>query len=364
MGDLVQVGSSHPNRPPTIGCVGVAVCRRRDQCRLDSGWSVLPTLLGGTGGRARGVGRQTGTHGNGHGTTAGGVRAKSDWCAPGSSAGVIAMDADELHEQEEHRTTSGLERVRPGGGPPRESREGSLRGRVVTVAGLAGIAVSSVVGFTVERPAGLVVTVFGLGLTGLALGLWASLWDDRTKRQLVVGEMAADVGIALMTGAVVGLVLLAVQADDEEDRFERETRRDNVRFVREVAMQPDPTVKPFYALDLQDAQLGGLDLSGAEFAGADLSSATLIDTDLTDANLVRVDLRDAVLVDSTLVGSNLDFADLSNTRLEGVDLTDASFTGTDLSGADLTGAEIPEDVNLASVVHDEDTLWPDGVTPP
>jgi uncharacterized protein YjbI with pentapeptide repeats len=58
----------------------------------------------------------------------------------------------------------------------------------------------------------------------------------------------------------------------EEDRIEREIRQDNVRFIREVAIQLDAPTKPFAGFDLQDAQLVGLDLT-ADLANADLRGA-------------------------------------------------------------------------------------------
>jgi uncharacterized protein YjbI with pentapeptide repeats len=165
--------------------------------------------------------------------------------------------------------------------------------------------------------------------------------------------LASDAGVALVTGAVVGVViflatdslernLLDAQETFEEDRFERDVRRDNLRFVREVATQVGPKTKPFAGLDLREGHLAGLDLSEADLAGADLAGA-----DLAGANLKAADLPGADLTDADLLGA---------------DLTDADLTDADLSDADLSDAKL-NDAILEDFTSDDDTVWPDGFEP-
>jgi uncharacterized protein YjbI with pentapeptide repeats len=93
----------------------------------------------------------------------------------------------------------------------------------------------------------------------------------------------------------LGLVIYPI----EEDRFARQERLDNIRFVREVVTQPDPSDKPFDSLDLRGAPLARLNLSNARLDKADLTGANLRNAELTDASLEDVDLTDADLFNAT-----------------------------------------------------------------
>lgn len=294
------------------------------------------------------------------------------------------------------------------GGSEVVSEEASLRAtawkRLRTSSALAvALAWGALVGFillaqSVNWPrsssnmVGLGFGVFGMGVAFAGGGIWGRLSDGGTRRSPLVGELATDVGVALMTGAIVGLVLFVAQDAVEEDRFVRDVRRDNVRFVREVASQPTSRVKPFAGLDLRDALLIGLDLSDADFSVADLTGAGLLRANLTKAQLFQADLTDAVLSNANLNGANLNGADLTgayltDTNLTGAqlgfaDLTNADLVGADLTGADLTAADLagahlresadnPDDrdanltgADLSSVHYDESTEWPEGFEPP
>jgi uncharacterized protein YjbI with pentapeptide repeats len=195
--------------------------------------------------------------------------------------------------------------------------------------------------------------VFAAGLGLLTLGVWVGFGADSKKRQLAV-QLATDTGVAFVTGAVLGIVvyratdhlersIFNAQENFEEDRFARDIRRDNVRFVREVAIQPEAIQKPFAGLDLRDAELSALNLSGANLSGANLSdavldSANLSDALLTRAFLVNADLSDTDLINANLGGANLTDADLIGATPVNANLTDANLSGADLSGADLIGA--------------------------
>ncbi|TQC38921.1 pentapeptide repeat-containing protein [Rhodococcus sp. WS4] len=122
-------------------------------------------------------------------------------------------------------------------------------------------------------------------------------------------------------------------------------------------------------IDLSHSCLAGAALTDAHLSHADLSATDLSGTDLLAADLVGADLRCA-----TLAGADLRGTDLSNTILYDVVLTGADLSGTDLLGASLPGADLRGTdlsgvanligANLTGVVHDETTIWPDGVTPP
>jgi hypothetical protein len=82
-----------------------------------------------------------------------------------------------------------------------------------------------------------------------------------------------------------------------------------------------------------------------------------------NANLRRVQARAARFRDA-----NLKYANLVEARLDHADLRGAELGGADLRGADLRGADLRDAVltgaRLDGVLHDGDTRWPDGFTPP
>jgi uncharacterized protein YjbI with pentapeptide repeats len=231
------------------------------------------------------------------------------------------------------------------------------------------------------------VSVVGMGL--IAVGVWIGSATSNSRRHQLVASLASDAGVALVTGAVVGVViflatdslernLLDAQETFEEDRFERDVRRDNLRFVREVATQVGPKTKPFAGLDLREGHLAGLDLSEADLEAADLADADLTDADLSGADLTGADLTGADLSGADLSGADLTGADLTGTHLvhadlSGADLTDADLpdanllkarlTDADLTDADLTDADLT-DATLEGVIWDDDTVWPEGFEPP
>ena len=187
----------------------------------------------------------------------------------------------------------------------------------------------------------------------IRMGVRRRAVSDASRRQRVMGELASDVGIALLTGAVISLAVIAAEQSYEEDRFTRDVRRDNVRFVRETASQTDPAAKPFSNLDLEDAMLEGLRLNGADFTssnllraelgGADLTSAILVEADLTRAGLAGAELIDADLSFARLAGAELTDADATgatfyNVQGEALNLVSAILTGADLTDADLVDA--------------------------
>ena len=157
-----------------------------------------------------------------------------------------------------------------------------------------------------------------LGRTGSVIG--------RVPTPAGVPTNWRDVGVALVTGALIGgFVLWAEQSrederaafaqqleDDraaqtqqlEDDRTLRAEMLENTRFTRQLAIDQAET-KPLAGLYLSGASLGGLDLSGADLRGADLSGADLRETDLTGADLSEADLSGANMIWAELVGARL-----------------------------------------------------------
>jgi hypothetical protein len=118
----------------------------------------------------------------------------------------------------------------------------------------------------------LVVVVTAVGVVLIGAGVRLKL----RRRAPVPSEVFLDAGVALLTGAVVGFVLTLAADGLEERRVERserleaervagEERRDNVRWVREVASQPE--------LDTERPEL----VTSKQFAGLDLAHAAFPD---------------------------------------------------------------------------------------
>jgi uncharacterized protein YjbI with pentapeptide repeats len=116
--------------------------------------------------------------------------------------------------------------------------------------------------------------------------------------------------------------------------------------------------------DLRHADLGGASLVRAKLIGANLDEAALSpDVDLSHANLsnayARADLRHADLSDANLVGARL-----APANLEGADLSGADLQFADLRGANLKGANLYYAVNLdrakdlSLAMFDDRTRWP------
>ena len=81
---------------------------------------------------------------------------------------------------------------------------------VVTVA--RGVAVAAYIRWGIVS---LTIAVLGAGVALVIAGVRARV----SRRGPVVGEVLSDAGVALMTGAVLGLVLYFAQNAVEEDRI-------------------------------------------------------------------------------------------------------------------------------------------------
>ncbi len=139
---------------------------------------------------------------------------------------------------------------------------------------------------------------------------------------------------------IVPLLLLAITWRLESQIASDGERRDNVRFVREVAVSASNS-KPFQNLDLREAMLNGIDLSCAKRGGrdcarfdyADLEKASLIGAGLDGSKFLGADLRGA-----DLLGAHLSHASLLEADLRNAWLVQADLSGSELSGANLLGA--------------------------
>lgn len=124
--------------------------------------------------------------------------------------------------------------------------------------------------------------------------------------------------------------------------------------------------------NFEDADLYGANLAGCSAREARFARAMLGRANLSGGNFASATFAGANLTECHAEGANLSAADLSRCHLNKANLRGASLVranlwgaelaGCDFSGADLTGATL-QAAQLADVVFDEATNWPDGVAP-
>jgi hypothetical protein len=170
-----------------------------------------------------------------------------------------------------------------------------------------------------------------------------------------------EIGIALATGGVTGLVFLFVQALIQAEG------------ERQQLLLHLSTTQDLEGLNLRHRSLDGLTLVGKRLPVADLSEASLKDcrfvgvdlrwsslrrTDFTGTTFAYANLEDTDLRDSTLRRVDMRRARVVNSRLGGAKLTEADLTGADFSKAELLECEIGQ------IFYDDTTMWPTGFRPP
>lgn len=120
-------------------------------------------------------------------------------------------------------------------------------------------------------------------------------------------------------------------------------------FAREMLVSGECKRMPW--ADLNGLNLKRVDLSDVELSGANLSGADLSDSHLSGANLSKTDLSDANLTEATLTNANLDFANLRGACLE----------RTVLRGVDLGKASGITQLQAATAITDQATIWPEWI---
>lgn len=192
----------------------------------------------------------------------------------------------------------------------------------------------------------------------VALGA-GNLYRKRRSSTQPEHRSDADLAIALLGGAVVGLLLfgfqLALGAGNEARQFNLllGSAPDLTGFSPPRDADDRP-IEGAYSLAgahlrgkvMRLADLTDVDLRGADASFAQLSGARLVGADLTDANL-RV---------AYIYFADLRCACLRDANLGDVDLRNADVRGADLRGANLDGAD------LRGWLTDEETLLDDGAT--
>lgn len=217
----------------------------------------------------------------------------------------------------------------------------------------------------------------------MAVGTTASVASDG-------GSLWRELGLALLSGGIVGGALVAVESSLARAAAEQGER---TAFLQQLTTTGD-----LNGIDLADQRLAGVYLPGramvaARMRGTDLRGAMAVFGDLrhadlrdalldgidlrgstiafarapgvrlADARLDDADLSDADLTGASLAGASLVEARLQRTTLLGADLSGARLARCYLEGADLTGASL-DGTTIEEVQYDANTRWPDGFTPP
>lgn len=196
-----------------------------------------------------------------------------------------------------------------------------------------------------------------------------------------------DLGLALVSGATVGLVFVVVESLLASAADARAARSS---LLLQLALTEALEGIDLTAADLRDQYLPNKRLIAARFVDADLRGASLLFADLRSAQMARMkaaeadlggsnfegadlreaDLQGAVLLDcgfsnanltgAVLRGADLRYSTMRGSLLGGADLPGANLDQTDLRGADLRSATLDQD-GARLAVMDEATLLPAGV---
>ncbi len=211
----------------------------------------------------------------------------------------------------------------------------------------------------------------------------------------------SDLGVALMTGALVAFAVLGFQllvearvSRVEQDRQKLEERQ-TLELQLALTTEPLPRIALrerdlsyfyLYKKDFREGIFNGANLTGANltqavlndarFIGPNLERAHLDGASMNSANLAGATLKGANLTDAQLQDAQLDGAELQATDLTNANLTNAFLTGvttrgsdrrtqmtfTNLTRADLTGADLSnvyfEGPTLTGAKYNVDTVWP------
>jgi uncharacterized protein YjbI with pentapeptide repeats len=213
----------------------------------------------------------------------------------------------------------------------------------------------------------IVATVACAAILALGSRMCWRAWKEPEGRE--------ELGIRLLTGAVVAVAILGLQVffdqrlSSIEDRRRADEMARNQRLDEQAARQSlrlTIGIQP----NLQYIDLSGRDLASFYLGGKNLRGAHLVKTNLRKAILARANLTNAILEGAHLEGAHLDNARLKNAglqwaHLQGAVLSQAKIGDADFSYADLRGADLETAINppnheasFTGVIYDTRTRWP------
>jgi len=188
-------------------------------------------------------------------------------------------------------------------------------------------------------------------------------------------EGREELGMTLLTGAVVAVAILGLQVffDQRLSSIEDRRRADEMaRTLRLDAQAARQSLRLTIGIqrNLEYIDLSGRDLASFYLGGKDLQGAHLVKTNLRRAILARANLTNAVLEGAHLEGAHLDNVRLKNAglqwaHLQGAVLSQANIRDADFSYADLRGVDLESTINprnheadFTGVTYDLRTKWP------
>lgn len=159
-----------------------------------------------------------------------------------------------------------------------------------------------------------------------------------TSHDVTTGIISGTIA-GLITGALVSGATIYAQDRIDDQREIEASRRDNLRYIREVSAEGRNEKISFYGIDLTGQHLGPLDLRNMNLATAQLSHTDLVGADLSGetTNLIAANLAGADLTATHLVGASFARANMTGAKLGGSNITTTKLNGADLTGADLSG---------------------------
>ncbi len=177
-----------------------------------------------------------------------------------------------------------------------------------------------------------------------------------------------DLGVALVSGGMIGAALFLMQADFQVDlllsqREHEATIRDieglseQVDSVEDCVDDHQQDIRHVQSVLAQQRDLREIDLSfqtvfGRFLTDRDMRRANLSSSDLAAILFKRVNLNGALLI-----RANLHTVGFANSSLRNAILNRASLSHVDFRTANLTGA------SFKGATYDRRTKWPEGFTP-
>ena len=248
---------------------------------------------------------------------------------------------------EEHRAMAREESGVPEGRAD-QTGGGRKRRRLAIVSAVIAVSLVAAIGVMVAVAAspGIVLILTALlAVLLFATGWWLAFAEPWPEKR--------DLGIALISGAVFTLAVVALQGYMDlntqrvEEQRQKEAQRVAQRETVELAIATTSDLSGFdpRGRSLRQAYLAGKTLDGAQFEDADLQGAVLRDASLRGANLKDANLKHAKLINT----------DLSETVLDSADLH-----GAELRIARFEEAQVSKIESLRGAIVDARTCWPDG----
>ena len=156
-----------------------------------------------------------------------------------------------------------------------------------------------------------------LSWTGLIVGIVAiPIGVLLRPRRPAIGEVLADLGVALTTGAFVAIAIFYAseraennrqqQAERLNDRREeQDERRENLRFIRALSDTGAASAESGPGCAANSLPLGGIDLRGQHLDGLGLLKPDLNEARLDEARLNFVVGSCTILIDADLICTDL-----------------------------------------------------------